>query len=125
MTITTRIFTALRGELVGTDAFGNRYFRRKVTRSLFETDNRKREKRWVIYNGKAEPSKVPPQWHGWLHYTFDKVPSQSASGSGAYAWQKPPQPNLTGTTGAYLPPGHLLKNGRRAPATADYEPWKP
>ena len=34
-------------------------------------------------------------------------------------------PNLTGTNEAYRPPGHVLVGGKRQPATADYEPWRP
>jgi NADH:ubiquinone oxidoreductase subunit len=41
------------------------------------------------------------------------------------AWQKPHEPNLTGTDLAYRPPGHVLKGGARAPASGDYEPWVP
>ena len=123
MTLTTRLYTALCGELVGKDQFGNRYFRRRGKAHGSNTDNRKREKRWVMYNGRPEPSKVPPEWHGWLHYTVDAPPS--ARGVKHYIWEKPPQPNLTGTEGAYLPPGHLLHGGKRAPTTADYQPWRP
>jgi NADH:ubiquinone oxidoreductase subunit len=35
------------------------------------------------------------------------------------------RPNLTGTPLAYRPPGHTLKGGHRAPASGDYEAWKP
>ena len=30
---------------------------------------------------------------------------------------------MTGTEGAYHPPGSLALGGHRAPATGDYEPW--
>jgi NADH:ubiquinone oxidoreductase subunit len=125
MTITTRLYTALFGELIGTDQFGNRYFRRKGrTHGMSSAyDKRKLEKRWVMYKGMAEPSKVPPEWHGWLHYTHDTPPDKRNVPH--YKWMKPPQPNLTGTPGAYMPPGHLLKGAKRDKATADYEPWKP
>ena len=34
-------------------------------------------KRWVIYNGEAEASsRVDPDWHGWLHYTYDEPPTE-------------------------------------------------
>jgi NADH:ubiquinone oxidoreductase subunit len=124
MTIGTRLMTWLRGELVGTDAFGNRYYRDKSQRKLERGGGRfSREKRWVIYNGEAEGSRVPPEWHGWLHHTVDEVPSDG--GELKYAWQKPHQPNLTGTPDAYRPPGSLVRGGHRAPATGDYEAWKP
>ncbi len=59
MTIGTRLFTWWRGELVGTDQLGNRYYREKGGRKL-------------VRGG-----------------------------------------------------GTLLRGGHRAPASGDYEPWKP
>jgi NADH:ubiquinone oxidoreductase subunit len=124
MTIGTRIMTWLRGELVGTDPTGNRYYRDKSQRKLQRGGGRfSREKRWVVYKGAAEASRVPPEWHGWLHHTVDELPE--ASGRPKYAWQKPHQPNLTGTPDAYRPPGSLFRGGHRAAAAGDYEPWKP
>src|SRR5690606_31590293 len=60
-----------RGVFVGQDEFGNKYYEAKDTSDSY--DGRKR--RWVIYDGYAEASKVPPDWHGWLHYTFDEPPT--------------------------------------------------
>ncbi|HVM80858.1 MAG TPA: NADH:ubiquinone oxidoreductase subunit NDUFA12 [Stellaceae bacterium] len=124
MSIGTRLFTWLRGELVGIDQFGNRYYREKPGRKLrrgggFDS----RERRWVLYKGEAEASKVPPEWHGWLHHTVNEVPAEG--GKPKYPWQKPHMPNLTGTPLAYRPPGSVLKGGQRARATGDYEPWQP
>src|SRR5262245_56527415 len=116
MTIMTRLYTALRGKEIGADQFGNRYFTARAGRG-------EREKRWVLYNGKAEASKVPPEWHGWLHHTHDLPPTQRSPKH--YDWEKQPLPNLTGTPNAYVPPGHLLRGGKRDAATADYEAWKP
>src|SRR6266851_3412035 len=79
-----------------------------------------RERRWVLYKGAAEASKVPAEWHGWLHHTARDVPVAGAEPK--YSWQKPHQPNLTGTPLAYRPPGSVLKGGQRAPTTGDYEP---
>lgn len=118
MTITTRLYTFFNGQLVGEDRFGNRYYKSRHTKRGAH------EKRWVIYRGIAEPSKVPPDWHGWLHYTHDNVPLTRAPKK-RYAWEKQHQPNLTGTKGAYVPPGHLLRGGERDKATADYEAWRP
>lgn len=103
---------------VGTDTLGNKYYRAKARKGY------KRERRWVIYNSKPEASNVPPEWHGWLHHQTDVVPV-SGSESFRRIWQKPHQPNLTGTNLAYRPPGHILKGGQRAKATGDYEAWKP
>lgn len=118
MTLGTKLFTWLRGELVGTDAAGNRYYQeRKAVPG-------RRRRRWVIYNGQVEASRVPPDWHGWLHYTVNEPPGEGQSAA-QRPWQKPHQPNLTGTPLAYRPPGHTLEGGQRAKATGDYEPWTP
>lgn len=117
MTITTRIYTRFKGKKIGEDSFGNCYYTEK------RAPKGRKAKRWVIYKGMAEPSKIPAEWHGWMHYTLDAPPSQRAMHH--YAWEKPHLPNLTGTVGAYLPPGSLARGAERAPATSDYEAWKP
>jgi NADH:ubiquinone oxidoreductase subunit len=124
MTVGTRIMTWLRGEQVGTDAFGNRYYRDKSKRKLERGGGRfSREKRWVIYAKEPEASRVPPEWHAWLHHTVSDIPADG--GKPQYSWQMPHQPNLTGTPDAYRPPGSLVRGGHRAPTTGDYEAWKP
>src|SRR5579883_236796 len=124
MNIGTWLYTWRRGELVGTDQFGNRYYREKSRRVLKRGGGREsRERRWVLYNGEAEASRVPPEWHGWLHHTVDEVPSDS--GRKKHAWEKEHVPNLSGTALAYRPPGSVLRGGQRARATGDYEAWTP
>lgn len=115
---TTRVFTFFRGHPVGEDKFGNRYYKDRTPPRPGE-----REKRWVVFRGLAEPSKVPAEWHGWLHHTHDTLPLTHAGKR--HSWEKPHLPNLTGTPGAYVPPGHLRAGAKRSPATADYEAWKP
>lgn len=115
MDIGTRLFTWWRGTLIGRDDSGNRYFVDKRPRA------RTRPRRWVLYDGEAEASRVPPEWHAWLHYTTDApLPP-----NGRRPWQKPHQMNLTGTPGSYRPPGHDYRGGHRSPATGDYESWTP
>ncbi len=109
---------AYRGELVGTDQLGNKYYRGKARPGY------KRERRWVMYNGQPEASNVPPEWHGWLHYQSNNVPGDENE-SYRREWQKPHQPNMTGTNQDYRPPGHILKGGQRDKATGDYEAWQP
>jgi NADH:ubiquinone oxidoreductase subunit len=111
------VHTWLFGEFVGTDSSGNRYYRDRRSKGG------KRERRWVLYNGEAEPSRVPPEWHAWLHRIVADPPKPEALRP--RPWQKPHQPNLTGTDRAYRPPGHTLKGGQRARGTGDYEPWIP
>ncbi len=117
MYIGTLINTWLNGELVGTDEFGNRYYRSKGSKL------HGRERRWCLYKGRSEASKVPPEWHAWLHHTVDEPLTEIAAQ--ARFWQKEHQPNLTGTAAAYRPKGHAYVGGDRAPATGDYEAWKP
>lgn len=118
----TWLFSKLRGEEVGRDQQGNRYFRMKGGGQVHGESLRK-ERRWVIYKGDVEASRVPPEWHAWLHHTSDEIPPEG--GPEKRPWQKEHLPNLTGTPEAYLPPGHTLKGGHRAKATGDYEPWTP
>jgi NADH:ubiquinone oxidoreductase subunit len=117
-TIGTLFTIAKRGELVGTDEFGNRYYQSRDTTSY---DGRKR--RWVIYDGYAEATKVAPDWHGWLRYTFDEPPSED--GMARRSWERPHLPNLTGTPMAWRPKGSLAAEGRRPAATGDYQAWTP
>ena len=117
MTIGTKLSTFFSGKQVGTDEFGNRYFTDKKPRKG------QRERRWVMYKGVAEPSKVPPLWNAWLHHTIQTLPS--AMNVPIYAWQKQHIPNLSGTAGAYLPPGHIRKGSDRAATVADYQAWTP
>jgi len=115
-----RFFTWRRGNRVGADEFGNVYYRTSARKGYTH------ERRWVIYKDGAEASRVPPEWHGWLHHQTDRVPPENRKKSPYYQkWQKAHQPNQTGTASAYLPPGHVLKGGQREKATGDYEPWTP
>ena len=110
----------LYGERVGQDEFGNIYYRTKGGKI---DPTLKFERRWVIYNGVAEASAVPPSWHGWLHHTFDLPPTQERIV--ARPWWKPHRPNLTGTPGAHRPTGSTLAQGRRPKATGHYKAWRP
>ena len=112
-----RLFTWRKGVLVGTDSFGNCYYKtRKVLRG-------RRERRWVVYKGSYDASKVPPEWFGWLHYTTNEV--MPAGSQFHKPWVKPHHPNLTGTDDAYRQPGHPLRGGQRPVVSGDYEPWQP
>lgn len=109
-TINTQFFTWRKGQKVGEDAQGNIYY---------QTAGGKR--RWVIYNGEMEATRVTPDWHGWLHFTWDEPPTESPLVH--KVWQKPHQENLTGTDAAYVPAGSLR---RAVPVTrTDYEAWQP
>lgn len=113
MTIGTRLYTLFKGEFVGQDAYGNRYYRARGNAN----------KRWVLFKGMAEPTKVPADWHRWLHYTTDQTPEEANYPS--YSWEKPHQANLTGTEAAYVPPGHPDRGGKRYDTESDYQAWQP
>ena len=116
-TIGTLLHTARKGVAVGSDAQGNRYYRAKAA----SADGR--ERRWVIYNGANDASRVPAEWHGWLHGAFDDVPESCLPPP--RIWEADYSPNATGTAAAYRPQGALERGGRRARATGDYEAWSP
>jgi NADH:ubiquinone oxidoreductase subunit len=109
-TIGTQLFTARRGERVGEDSQGNVFYR-----------NADDSKRWVIFDGLVEASRIDPEWHGWLHHTWDAPPSDRPVVH--KPWEAPHQPNLTGTALAYAPAGSIR---REQPAPrSDYEAWTP
>ncbi len=119
-TFGTQLWTWRFGELVGKDEQGNLYYRTKggvIDPSLGF------QRRWVVYNGYAEATRVPPSWHGWLHHTVDVAPTEESYTP--REWEKPHVPNMTGTPAAYRPSGSTLASGRRPAATGDYQPWTP
>jgi len=117
-TIGTLATVKRRGSLVGTDSFGNRYFESRDTKSY---DGRKR--RWVLYKGYVDASKVPPEWFGWLHYSIAEAPTEGAAP--LRPWMKAHVPNLSGTPFAWRPRGSIARGGERASASGDYQAWKP
>lgn len=121
-TLTTMLDTARKGEHVGTDGAGNKYYRAKAK----QNDGAKpaaRERRWVIYDGANDSSRVPAEWHGWLHGSFDDVPESHLPPP--KIWETEYTPNATGTQAAYRPKGALEMGGSRASASGDYEAWTP
>lgn len=109
-TLGTQFYTWRKGEKVGEDTQGNIFY---------QTQDGKR--RWVIYNGEAEASRVDPEWHGWLHHTFKTSPADRPLPK--KTWEKPHQENLTGTALAYAPAGSIRR--REPKARQDYEAWNP
>jgi NADH:ubiquinone oxidoreductase subunit len=109
-TFGTQLYTWRKGVKVGEDAEGNIYYR-----------TRDDKRRWVIYNGLCDPSRIPADWNGWLHHTYAEAPSESPTRH--QTWELPHRANQTGTPGAYAPAGSLR---RAAPLERrDYEAWQP
>ena len=114
-TFGTQLFTRRFGREVGRDAQGNVYYVSKAVP----------ERRWVIYNGVPEASRVPPEWQMWLHKTVDTTPDEAPLKP--RIWEQPWLPNATGTPAAHAPSGSLAMthSGTRAKTTGDYEAWTP
>lgn len=105
-------------KFVGDDDFGNRYYvQRKGVGPLGVP------RRFVIYKDLADASKIPPEWHGWMHYTVDTPPTEEDYEP--KPWQKPYEMNMTGTSQAYRPDGSILTPQSRPKATGDYSAWRP
>ena len=117
MSLISRLLISMTAEEIGVDDFGNRYYQAR------KPDRLGRFRRFVLYHGQAEASKVPPEWHGWLHHTEQNPPP--AGGYVRRFWQQDHLPNLTGTIHAHKPPGDSSRGGQRPPTTGDYEAWKP
>jgi NADH:ubiquinone oxidoreductase subunit len=101
---------------VGKDEQGNRYYEeRKASR-----DGKPR--RYVIYEGLAEASRVTPDWHGWMHHTIDLPPTEAPLKR--QPWEQDHRPNLTGTAFAYHPPGSMARQSKADPMD-EYEAWRP
>ena len=103
-TIGTRIQTIFFGKLAGEDHLGNKYYESKDG------------KRCVIYSKEIDASKIPVEWYSWIHFTPNKI--ENNHDLKKYEWQKPHQPNLTGTESAYYP--NKNKDGNKK----KYSSWK-
>ncbi len=109
-TLNTQLYTWRKGVKVGEDEQGNVFYR-----------SRDGDRRWVIYNGETEATRISADWHGWLHHTFDEMPSETPLVH--KAWEKPHRENPTGSLLAYAPAGSI-RMGEPKKRT-DYEAWTP
>lgn len=116
MSLGTRLFTLLNGSEVGRDSAGNIYYQARRTPAAGL-----RRRRWVMYSGEVEATRVPPEWHAWLHYTTEAPLPESSRP----AWGIAHQPNRTGSAASYRPGGHDYAGGQRAATGSDYEAWTP
>ncbi len=106
-TVGTFINTFIFGKLVGKDESGNKYYKDR------------KDKRWVIYKGEINASKINSDWYSWIHYQTNTPPSEKEIKK--YQWQKPHKDNKTGTLEAYKP-NTLTKQSKKF---KKYESWKP
>jgi len=103
-TLGTRFYTIFFGKLVGRDEFGNKYYQSK------------NGKRWIIYKGEVEATKIPGEWYSWMHFTNNKI--ENNHDIKKFNWQKSHQQNMTGTNKAY----HPKKNNNAT--KKKYNTWK-
>ena len=106
-TLGTFIYTLFTGKLMGKDQFGNKYYKNS------------KDRRWVIFKNNIEASKIPPEWHAWIHFTNRNVPLDENE---KFSWQKKYVENLTGTSEAYKPDGSLTSESQIK--NKKYETWK-
>lgn len=99
------LYTKLFGQHIGSDSFNNKYYK---------TKNSIPEKRWVIYNGIYDASKIPAEWYVWLHFMQDTLPKKTTK-----QWL----PNMTGTKFAHK----QITSIEKIPQTAlnYYSSWSP
>ena len=107
-TLGTFLYTLFAGKLIGRDQFGNKYY------------SNSKGRRWVIYKDNIESSKIPPEWHSWIHFLKINKPSNEEK---KFSWQRQYEENLTGTTRAYKPEGSLASGLKKN--MKKYETWKP
>ena len=62
------------GNLVGTDRYGNKYFENL---DLPYGQHRWYEPKNYVAQQLHDASSIPPEWHGWMHSTTDRVPASS------------------------------------------------
>ena len=106
-TWSNRIYTLLRGKLVGTDDAGNRYYVQSKGVGPLGVP-----RRWVIYRNLARrPRRCRRSGTAGCTTLVDTPPTDEN-----YAprpWQKPHRMNMTGTPQAYRPSGSILATGKR------------
>ena len=107
-TVGTFIYTLLTGKFAGKDQFGNKYY--------FNSKG----KRWVVYKNSVESTKIPPDWHSWIHFLTQNKPTNKVN---KFSWQKNHEENMTGTKDAYRPDGSLISDKKIN--NKKYETWKP
>ena len=104
-TFGTFLKTLIYGVYVGSDEFGNKYYKSK------------KGDRWVVYSGNVEATKITSDWFLWMHHTIDKIPNKNDLEK--YSWEKKHIENKTGTKESYKPV-KIKKNEN----SKKYETWK-
>lgn len=101
-----------KGTKVGEDQFGNCYYESKDS-----------VRRWVMYNGEADPTMIPAGWHSWMHHTSDVCPADVTYTP--KEWEAEHTPNPTGSAQAYRPRGSIAATGDSKELAPGYSAWSP
>ncbi len=109
-----KIYSILFAKKIGIDEYGNIYYSSKKEYPM----NNNRKRRWVIYNGEVEASKVPQEWNAWLHHVTKDVPKNIKRKP---KWFKKHRPNQTGSIHANRFNVKRIKNK----INNIYSRWKP
>jgi NADH:ubiquinone oxidoreductase subunit len=109
----TSLFTSLNGREVGRDEAGSVYYQHKKNPA----------RRWVVYEGANDGSRVPPEWQAWLKGTIEELPGKALPARRSFETKA--EPNMTGTMAAFRPDGSLGSSKVRPAATGDYQAWTP
>ena len=103
-TFGTFLKTLFFGRYVGSDEYGNKYYKNKNV------------ERWVVYSGEIEATKITSDWFLWMHHTIDKIPENKIK---KFPWQKKHLENQTGTKNSHKPVKIRKENIKK-----NYETWK-
>ena len=112
----TSISLSFTANFAGIDEYQNRYYESKKQKDSFG-----RKKRFCIYKGTVEASKIPAKWHAWIHHCTEK-PLEYKN----LFWFKSHTPDVTGTPYAFSPNKHTQFNihGKYfINRNKDYTPW--
>ena len=92
--------------------------------NIYYQDKKDAARRWVIYAGDNDGSRVPPDWHA-VAARDDRRTARQRRCRRCASSRQAPTPNLTGTMAAFRPDGALGWGRSGPPSTGDYEPWMP
>jgi len=103
-TLGTFLKTMFFGKFVGSDEYGNKYYKSK------------KDERWVVYGSNVEATRISADWYLWIHHTIDKIPDKKEI---KFPWQKHHLDNQTGSENRFKP----IKI-KKDDSNKKYETWK-
>ena len=109
--IGTILYSFLNGKKVGEDNEGNRFYIHK----------KNKQKRWVLYKKKIDPTNLEIKWQIWLTENDQEMIINNPS----YKWQKNKKANLTGTLDSYHPANNPEKEKTNFDEKNKNSVWKP